>query len=306
MALFIGLLGQYLLERRRGQRISEAINYYLPDDIARDLTRDKISEDKINQVVYSTCLATDMAGFSTVSEQLPPGELAKYLNDYFETLAAPLKRHGVHVTEFRADAIMCAWTADQPDEKPRREALLAALEAGEAIKAFKDRHPNAEGKLRIGLEAGEVYVGHAGGGGRFVYSIVGDSANTASRIEGLNKHVGTQILATGEVVDGFYDVYTRYLGDFVFVGKTEGLPVYEILGLVDDVTEEQRALCTGFDRAMAPYREGDWRQAQERLQQLLEAFPGDGPTRFFLARCRRFISDPELAPDSGLVRMDQK
>lgn len=306
MALFIGLLGQYLLERRRGQRISEAINYYLPDDIARDLTRDKISEDRINKVVYSTCLATDMAGFSTVSEQLPPGELAKYLNDYFETLAAPLKRHGVHVTEFRADAIMCAWTADQPGEKPRREALLAALEAGEAIKAFKARHPNAEGKLRIGLEAGEVYVGHAGGGGRFVYSIVGDSANTASRIEGLNKHVGTQILATGEVIEGFDDLFARYLGDFVFVGKTEGLTVHEIIALEPNVSDEQRALRDRFDAAMRPYREGDWLQAQERLQQLLESFPGDGPARFFLARCQRFLANPDLPADPGLVRMDQK
>ena len=113
LALFIGLLGQYLLERRRGQRISDAINYYLPDDIARDLSQDKFDTDKLNKVVYSTCLATDMAGFSTIAEQLPPGELAVYLNDYFETLAAPLKRHGVHVTEFRADAIMCAWTADR-------------------------------------------------------------------------------------------------------------------------------------------------------------------------------------------------
>ena len=113
LALFIGLLGQYLLERRRGQRISDAINYYLPDDIARDLAQDRFDAAKINKVVYSTCFATDMAGFSTVSEQLPPGELAVYLNDYFETLAAPLKKHGVHVTEFRADAIMCAWTADE-------------------------------------------------------------------------------------------------------------------------------------------------------------------------------------------------
>jgi adenylate cyclase len=306
MAMFIGLLGQYLLERRRGQRISEAINYYLPDDIARDLTRDKISEDRINKVVYSTCLATDMAGFSTVSEQLPPGELAKYLNDYFETLAAPLKRHGVHVTEFRADAIMCAWADEQRGEKTRRKALLAALEAGEAIQSFKKRHPNAEGKLRIGLEAGEVYIGHAGGGGRFVYSIVGDSANTASRIEGLNKHVGTQILATGEVVEGFGDLFTRYLGDFVFVGKTEGLPVYEVMAWQDSATEEQRALAASFATAMQPYRAGHWTAAETALQRMTEQYPDDGPTRFFLARCRRFIADPTLDADPSLVRMDQK
>ncbi len=187
----LGLLDQYRLERQRDQRISEAINYYLPDEIAQDLAQNRLDPDKLNQVVYSTCLATDMSGFSTIAEKLPPDEPARFLNDYFYTLARPLKKHGVHVTEFRADAIMCAWTAGQPTPDPRRQALLAALEAGEAIKDFRQRHDLPGARLRIGLEAGWVYVGHAGGGDRFVYSIVDDSANTASRVEGLNKQVGT-------------------------------------------------------------------------------------------------------------------
>jgi len=306
LALFIGLLGQYLLERRRGQRISDAINYYLPDDIARDLAQDKLDTAKLNKVVYSTCLATDMAGFSTVAEQMPPGELAAYLNDYFETLAAPLKRHGVHVTEFRADAIMCAWTAEQPSPDPRRQALLAALEAGAAIKAFKERHPMAEGKLRIGLEAGWVYVGHAGGGGRFVYSIVGDSANTASRVEGLNKHVGTQILATGDVIAGFDDLLMRYLGDFQFVGKTEALPVYEIVAQRDKASQAQLTLCERFASAMEAYRAGEWQNAAEALEGILADYPQDGPATFFLARCRRYMQEVPADLDPRVVRMDAK
>jgi adenylate cyclase len=306
LALFIGLLAQYLLERRRGQRISEAINYYLPDDIARGLADEKIDREHINKVVYSTCLATDMAGFSTVAETMSPGDLATYLNDYFETLAAPLKKHGVRVTEFRADAIMCAWTADQPSEEPRRDALKAALEAGEAIKGFKARHPQAEGKLRIGLEVGWVYVGHAGGGGRFVYSIVGDSANTASRVEGLNKHVGTQILATGETIAGFENLVTRYLGDFQFVGKTEGLPIFEIMALRENAQPAQLELCDRFDEAMKPYRAGEWDDAVEALERLRADYPDDGPIRFFLERCRKFLAEPALEADTGVVRMDAK
>lgn len=306
LALFIGLLGQYLLERRRGQRISEAINYYLPDDIARDLTLDRLDEDKINRVVYGACLATDMAGFSTISEQLPPGELARFLNDYFETLAEPLKRHGVHVTEFRADAIMCAWTSNQASPEPRRRALLASLDAGSAIEAFKQRHEMAGARLRIGLEAGQFYIGHAGGGGRFVYSIVGDTANTASRIEGLNKHVGTAILATGEIVEGFDDILSRYLGDFQFVGKSEAIPIYEIMALRPEATDRQTRLRQAFADAMAAYRDADWQLASERLVGLLAEFPDDGPARFFLERAARFSQDPDSADNGGVVRMTAK
>ncbi|MGH8523787.1 MAG: CHASE2 domain-containing protein, partial [Gammaproteobacteria bacterium] len=179
IALFTGLLGQYLLERRRGQRISQAISYYLPENIARDLTENRLDPSAANKVVYSTCLATDMSGFSTIAEKLGPGELASFLNDYFDTLAQPLKRHHVDVTEFRADAIMCAWTAAEPNAGARAKAVFAALEAAEAIARFKERHGMLVAKLRIGLESGWIYVGHAGGGGHFVYSIVGDCANTA-------------------------------------------------------------------------------------------------------------------------------
>jgi adenylate cyclase len=305
-ALFLGLIGQYLLERRRGRRISEAINYYLPEDIARDLVQDRLDPGKLNQVVYSTCLATDMAGFSTLAEGLPPGELAKILNDYFETLAAPLHRHGVHVTEFRADAIMCAWTSEQPSADPRRKALLAALDAGTAIEEFRQRHSMPQARLRIGLEAGWVYVGHAGGGGRFVYSIVGDSANTASRIEGLNKHVGTQVLATGAVVEGFENLAMRFLGAYQFVGKSEAVPVYEILAKREDATERQLDLCDAFAEAFDAYRQADWGRAAKGFQSILEDYEGDGPSQFLLAQCRRFIDGEEPPADPGVIRMDAK
>jgi adenylate cyclase len=305
-AIFFGLLGQYLLERRRGQRISEAINYYLPDDIARDLVQNRLDPGKLNQVVYSTCLATDMAGFSTIAENLPPGELAKVLNDYFETLAAPLKKHGVHVTEFRADAIMCAWTDEKPTPTSRRQALLAALEAGEAIKDFRRRHNMPGARLRIGLEAGSVYVGHAGGGGRFVYSIVGDSANTASRIEGLNKHVGTQVLASGSVVEGFENLLTRFLGAFQFVGKTEAIPIYEVVAERETATAEQLSLCDLFGAGLAAYQQANWEEAASIFQAILDEHADDGPSKFFLARCRRFLSEGGGEENPRVVRMEAK
>ncbi len=306
VALFAGLLGQYLIERRRGQRMGKAITNYLPDAIVRDLARNKLDPGKLNQVVYGTCLATDMAGFSTIAEKLAPGELAKFLNDYFETLAAPLKEHKVHVTEFRADAIMCAWIDERPSANPRRQALLAALDAADAIKDFQKRHDMPGAKLRIGLETGRIYVGHAGGGGRFVYSIVGDSANTASRVEGLNKHVGTQILATGAVVSGFENLVTRYLGDFQFVGKTEALPIYEVLTKRETATDRQLLLCESFDSAMSPHWEGSWFEASSLLEEFLEDFPDDGPARFFLERSRRFSNEPEQASNPRVIRMDAK
>jgi adenylate cyclase len=202
LALFVGLLAQYLQQRHKVKHISEAISLYVPAEVSKALTGSDLKPDNIDQVTFSTCLATDMQGFSTIAEHMRPGELAEFLNDYFDTLAKPLSDHDVTVTEFRADAIMCAWTGDESDPEIRRKPILASLQAADAIEDFKARHDAFETSLRIGLETGEVYVGHSGGGGHFVYSIVGDCANTASRIEGLNKHVGSQILATGSTIEG--------------------------------------------------------------------------------------------------------
>jgi adenylate cyclase len=187
LALFGGLLVQYLLERRKKTRATQAIGLYLPEKLARNFTENNLDPSAFNRVTYSVCFASDMAGFTTIAEKLRPKELASFLNDYFEILSEPLRRYGVDVIEFRADGIMCAWTTEQPEAGIRRKTLLAGLEAIDAVARFKKHHTLFSQSLRIGLEAGMAYVGHAGGGGHYVYSIVGDCANTAARIEGLNK-----------------------------------------------------------------------------------------------------------------------
>jgi adenylate cyclase len=164
----------------------------------------------------------------------------------------------------------------------------------------------AEAKLRIGLEAGEIYVGHAGGGGRFVYSIVGDTANTASRVEGLNKHLKTQVLATGDVVEGFDDILTRYLGAFQFVGKRGGIPVYEVVAMRASAKPEQLALCEAFGEAQRRCEAGDWQAAAELFDRLLESFPDDGPAQFLRARCSKALESPDAVDDPMVIRMDAK
>lgn len=304
-ALFIGLLGQYLLERRRERHMSEAIGYYLPENIAKDLTKMRLEPGVANKVVYSTCLATDMAGFSGLAQQLDPGALAAFLNEYFDTIAQPLKRHHVSVTEFRADAMMCAWTASEPKADVRRAAILAALEVVEAITAFQRRQQNL--RARIGLEAGWVYVGHAGGGGHFVYSVVGDCANTASRIEGLNKYLGTQLLASDAVVEGIEGILQRPLGKFQVVGRAGALSIVEILAKQEDASSDHLVLCERFAEALNLFNKAQWRAAGLSFASILDGYPQDGPARFYFSLCERYQGGT-LPPeeDPSVIVMEAK
>lgn len=306
MALFIGLAGQYLLERRQKRRVSRAISYYLPEHVARDLTEKGVDPSSLNEVVYGTCLATDMSGFTTIAEKMPPKDLALFMNEYFDTLAEPLKRHGVDLTEFHADTIMCAWTAPQPETTVHHKAALAALEVIEAIDLFNERHAPLALYARIGLESGSIYVGHTGGGGRFAYSILGDCANTASRIEGLNKHIGTHLLATQSVVENLDDLLLRPLGQFRFVGKSELTTVVEILARETSANESQLRLCERFSKSLDVFRAGQWAKASDLFEAILGDYPDDGPARFYLARCRHYLTESPPPEEPSVIRMDTK
>jgi adenylate cyclase len=305
LALFNGLLTQYFLERRKKTRANKAISLYLPENLARDFIKKDLDESALNRVTYCVCFASDMAGFTTIAEKLTPKELASFLNEYFEILSAPLRRHGVDVIEFRADGIMCAWTADQPEPGIRRKALLAGLEAIEAIDCFKKRHDQFAHALRIGLEVGNAYLGHAGGGGHFVYSIVGDCANTSARIEGLNKHLKTQLLASYDAIEDVDGFLFRFLGEFLFVGKTEPLPIYEIVCVETNANMSQKQLCHRFAIAMDDMKHGRWIEASNVFKAILIDYPQDGPSQFHLARCNEFI---EVPPNEfpWIVHMDVK
>lgn len=305
LALFAGLFGQYRLERRRARHISEAISLYVPAEVSSALTANSLKTEHINKVTFSTCLATDMAGFSTIAETMSAGDLAAFLNEYFEALALALRKHGVNVTEFRADAIMCAWTGDRADFAVRRQPIMAALEANRAIALFNMQR-GLSGSLRVGMADGEVFVGHAGGGGHFVYSIVGDCANTASRIEGLNKHLGTQILATGTVVASLNEFLTRRLGRFRFVGKTEALPITEIVALREQAMASDLERCEQFATALETFEKGEWSIAVALLEQLLLKNPQDGPSKFLHNRCRAHLAGSDVPVDPSVIVMSSK
>jgi len=306
IALFVGLMLQYMQQRHQVKNISEAISMYVPEEVSKALTGNSPDAATVNQTTFSTCLATDMAGFSTLSEQMDPGELAVFLNDYFDSLAAPLRDHGVNVTEFRADAIMCAWTGDENDPSVREQPILASLDAAVAIEDFKARHNAFDSSLRIGMETGTVYVGHSGGGGHYVYSIVGDSANTASRIESFNKQIGTAILAAESVVDGIEGLLTRPIGQFVFVGKTEALPIVEIFSKVADASAQQNERAERFAAGYELFLKAEWKKAADIFRKLMSDYPHDGPAKFYFSECQQRISADSLPENPFVIHLTKK
>jgi adenylate cyclase len=306
LALMVGLMGQYLLERRKERQITKAISYYLPQNLVRDLTERQVDPTTLNRVVFGTCLATDMTDFIALGETKSPHELAVFMNEYFDALAQALKRHGVDVMEFRADMIMCAWIAPVRSPDICRKGMNAAIEVSEIITRFAQAHGSRHFNPRVGLQDGDVYVGHTGGGGRFLYSIVGDTANTAARLESLNKHLGTHVLAAESVVRDSDGLLLRPLGAFRLRGKTDPTSVFEILGRKESARSEHLDLCAQFAEGLAAFQRKEWLRAASVFESITERFVDDGPSRFYWAYSQKYAVESPIYDGPAVIHMHEK
>jgi adenylate cyclase len=306
LALLIGLMGQYLLKRRKEEQMTRAIRYYLPEQVVQDLTERQVDPTTLNRVVFGTCLATDMSDFIALAESKSPQELAIFMNAYFDALAHALKRHSVDVMEFRADMIMCAWVAPERSPAMCRKGMHAAIEVSEIITHFAEQHGSRHFKPRVGLHDGDVYVGHTGGGGKFLYSIVGDAANTASRLESLNKHLGTHVLAAESVARDADEILSRPLGAFRLRGKAEPTAVVEILGRRDSVMTKHLDLCARFAEGLAAFQRKDWGTAAVLFESMTKSFAEDGPSRYYWLRCLKYASEPPPEDRPAVIHMEEK
>jgi adenylate cyclase len=227
------------------------------------------------------------------------------MNEYFDALAQALKRHGVDVMEFRADMIMCAWVSPTKSLAICRKGLEAAIEVGDIVKQFAQRYGSRHFSPRVGLQDGEVYVGHTGGGGRFLYSIVGDTANTAARLESLNKHLGTQVLAAESVTSSADGLLLRPLGLFQLKGKTDPTSIVEILGRRDAAKPELQDLCARFAEALAAFQCKEWHRAMSLFETIVSKYHEDRTSHFYWSCSQRYAQeDVHIGP--VCIQMSEK
>jgi adenylate cyclase len=304
LGLFGGLLLQYREAQRARANISRGLRYYLPARIAAGLADARVDPSALKEQLFAACMVSDAQRFTSLAEGMAPDQLSGFLDHYFEALFGVVERHGGLVTDVVGDGMTCVWTAPEPILECRRRACLAALEIEQEVARFNQRFAPLALPTRIGLNAGRVMVGNVGGSGRFAYSVVGDCVNTAARIEGLNKQLGTRILATDTVTDDLPELLLRPLGRFLPVGKTRPLRLAAVVGRRGDPYDAR--LFEAFAEALARFEAEGFAEAAARFETILAGHPADGPTLFYLDRCRRYQAGGPLPPDPGLIRLEHK
>jgi adenylate cyclase len=308
LAFVAAVLWRYVDTDKERRNIRQAAGYYLPETLVEELAKDVARLSHSSEVIYGTCLFTDAEQYTTVSEQMTPEALGAFMNTYYATLFEPVQRYGGRISDVVGDSVLAIWSAAQPDATLQEQACLAALDMAAAIQQFKQAAETWHLPTRIGLHTGPILLGNVGAYDRYEYRALGDIVNTASRLEGLNKTLGTRILVSQEVVGQLDGFLTRELGAFQLVGKSQPLVVHELLGCIDEVRTFQRLLCAQFAEALEAYREQEWDRAIEQFSALIDHPDtyGDGPSLFYVQLCEQYKSKPSRAMWTGVVRVLQK
>lgn len=302
---YLGLHYQSIQNERRA--IKRAFGRFLPASMVEQLAQDLGSMTNANRVLRGSCLSTDVSDYTTLAERLPPGELGDLMNDYFAQLFVPVERSGGAVMDVVGDAMVAIWVAGPSDLALRRRACEATLEVVAHVERFNRARTGATAlPTRLALHAGDMLVGNIGASEHYEYRAVGDTVNTASRLQGLNKVLGTTLLASAAAVEGVNGLLTRPLGTFRFVGKSSTLEVVELLGHRADAAEARLLLCERFAAALSAYAEGRWREAADGFAAILVDTFEDGPAQFYLAHCTRLLDQPPTLPWSPTITLEHK
>jgi len=230
---------------------------------------------------FAICVATDVQGFTPIAEKLSLKALNDLMQDYFEPFFAAVRKYDGVISNVTGDGTLCAWKTDPGVLQAHVNAIRATLEISAAVDKFNERHPATPFPTRFGIHAGEVDFTAIGGSGHYVATLLGDVANAVSRIEALNKQLHTRILASEEAVAGIAGFVIRPLGSFMLEGRSQPMRLVEILGRSGEAPR-MTALAKSFAEGFAAFDAGEWREAAKRFRAVLEDYPYDGPTEYFV------------------------
>ena len=306
IAYFGTILWKFFHTHKERQNIRRAFEYYLPDKEVSRLAKN-LENIKTNiQTVYGTCLFTDAEQYTSLSEKMDPKELTGFMNKYYEVVFNPVSKYGGIVSDIKGDSMLSIWATENPETVLRSKACLAALDISSAVQKFKQKSDTFHLPTRMGMHSGYISLSNIGAINHYEFRPVGDIVNTASRIEHLNRHLGTRILVSQEVLHDIDGFMTRKLGEFIFFGKSKPVTVYELMSRIEESSEQQKDLCTIFAQGLKAYYKQSWQEAIKAFYESIKIHEKDGPSTYYLQLCKKYSANPPGETWDGLIHLENK
>jgi adenylate cyclase len=288
---------------------------YVPKELVREIVSVGSDAALGGRRQPMTILFTDLADFTKTTEALSPEDVLARLSRYFGVMSQAIHDHRGTIDKFIGDSIMGLWNAPAEDSDHAANACLAIL-ACRAATAMLNRQMEQEGQpqfyTRCGIHSGVAVVGNVGSPQRMQYTALGAMVNLASRVEGLNKRFGTEVLITEAVeaqVRGRF--LLRPLGPVIAAGTSVPILLFELLGTLGTssayhASAHDAARCRDWADAYAAYLDRDWARAGSRFRAFRGAYGDDAASRMLLAKCDSFIDEPPLDQRDTVLVFEDK
>ena len=281
------------------EKVRDLLGKVVSQQIAEELLSNPVELGGEERIV--TVLFSDIRGFTSYCEGLPPKQVLAALNEVLSVISDIVESHYGVVDKFQGDAVMALFGAPVSGSHDAENALAAALEIVQAL-------DNMDSRLSacVGLNTGLVVAGNLGSHNRLNYSVIGDAVNLAARLESLTRFYGSASIiseATVQAADGYV---CRELDEVIVAGKQKPVRIYELVGRRGEVDPNRVGELQQYARALAAYRKQDWNYAREQFIQLQRSCDNTLLCQVFLDRIQYFSTNPPAADWRGVFAFDKK
>jgi adenylate cyclase len=285
----------FFIERRSKGELTELFGQYVPPELVDEMSEDPAAYSLEPEDRDMTVLFSDVRGFTTISEGLNSRELSELMNEFLTPLTKVIHENRGTIDKYMGDAIMAFWGAPVKDLDHAQHAMQAGLAMIERMYALRDdllERGLPELKIGVGINSGVMNVGNMGSEFRMAYTVMGDAVNLGSRLEGLTKTYGIDLMVGEGTKDKLPDYVFRKLDQVQVKGKAEPVNIYEPLGLTFEVSTEELDELRLYNEALRNYLNQEWRMAKMRFQNLQRMFTGRKLYDLYLDRTNYFDNNP--------------
>jgi len=293
-AAMIAIIAYRLVVADKGERLlRKSFALYLAPQVIEKMVASKKLPELGGETREVSVFFSDLAGFSSISEQMTPEDLVSFMNEYLSAMSDIIEGHGGYIDKYIGDSIVAVFGAPADDSDHAGNAARAALDCRTCLDELNQTSVAFQGYTvahRMGLNSGEALVGNIGSRRRFNYSVMSDAVNLASRLEGANKYYGTTIAASEMTVALTGSTFAwRELDAIRVQGRSAPVKVYELLAVAGQETPQQLTTAAAYAEGLSHWRKREFDAAAKCFGRVGEV---DAPSALFLRRAHAFVDAP--------------